>query len=63
MRQRLEPRQIEKAAGAFDGVNEPENIGEDFGVVRILLEPHEFDVDDVETFVGLGHKFLQQVVH
>ena len=29
----------------------------------ILLETHELDVDDVETLVGLGHEFPQQVVH
>ena len=34
-----------------------------FGVVRILLETHEFDVDHVETLVRLGQKFPQQVVH
>ena len=53
----------EEAAGALDGVDEPENVVEDLGVVRVLLETHEFDVDDVETFVGLGHEFPQQVVH
>jgi hypothetical protein len=33
------------------------------GVVRILFETHKLDVDHVETFVGLGDKFPQQVVH
>ena len=34
-----------------------------FGVVGLLLEAHQLDVDRVETFVGLGQKFPQQVVH
>ncbi len=34
-----------------------------FGVVRLLLEAHELDVDDVEALVGLGQEFPQQVVH
>ena len=44
-------------------MDEAENVVEDLGVIRILLETHEFDVDNVETFVGLGHEFTQQVVH
>ena len=63
VRERFQPRQAEKAAGAFDGVDEAENVIEDLGVVRVLLETHELDVDDVETFVRLGHEFPQQVVH
>ena len=34
-----------------------------FGVVRLLLETHELDVDDVEALVRLGQEFAQQVVH
>ena len=63
MRERFEPRQTEKTASAFDGVNETENIVEDLGVVGILFETHELDVDHVETFIRLGDKFPQQVVH
>ena len=63
MRQRLEARQAEKAAGSLDGVNEAEDVIEDLGVVGVLLETHELDVDDVETLVGLGQEFPQQVVH
>ncbi len=63
MRERFQPRQAEEAAGALDGVHEAEDVTEDLGVVGILLETHEFDVDDVETLVRLGHEFPQQVVH
>ena len=63
MRERREPRQSEKAAGALDGVNETENVGENFGVVRLLLETHEFDIDRIETLMGLGQEIAQQLVH
>ena len=59
----LQARQAEEAAGAFDGVDQPEDVAEDLGVVGLLLEAHQLDVDRVETFVGLGQKFPQQVVH
>ena len=49
MRQRFEPRQAEKAASALDGVNQPKNVIEDLGVVRVLLEPHQLIVDRVQA--------------
>jgi hypothetical protein len=61
--QRLEPRQAEEAAGALDGVDQPKNIVEDLGVVRLLLETHELNVDDVEAFAGFGQEIPQQLVH
>ena len=63
MRQRFQPRQPEKAARAFDGVNQAKNIAENGTVVRFLLEADEFGVDQIETLVGLGQEFTQQVVH
>ncbi len=63
VRQRFEPRQPEESAGALDGVNEAENVVEDLGVVRLLLEPDEFDIDRVEALVRLGQELAQQVVH
>ena len=54
---------FEKSAGPLDGVDEAENVVEDLGVVGILLETDEFDVDHVETFIGLGQELPQQVVH
>jgi hypothetical protein len=44
-------------------VHKPEDVIEDFRVVGFLLEAHKFDVDDVETLIGLGDEFAQQVVH
>ena len=59
----FEARQAEKAAGALDGVDEPENVAENLGVVGILLETHELDVDHVEALVGLDQEFLEKIIH
>ncbi len=63
MRQRLQPRQAEEAARTLDGVDEPKDVGENFGVVGLALEAHQFDIDDVETLARLGEEFAQKVVH
>src|SRR5450759_4561392 len=63
MRERFQPWQPQEAAGALDGVHETEDVIEDLGVVRVLLESHGLDVDHVETLGGLGHEFPQQIVH
>ncbi len=64
MGQRFEPRQPEEAAGALDGVDQPENVvRESSASVGVLLEPHEFHVDDVKALVGFGQEFAQQVIH
>ena len=52
MRQRLEARQAEKAAGAFDGVDEPEYVAQDRLVAGLALEADELDVDNVEILAG-----------
>jgi hypothetical protein len=44
-------------------MDEAKNIIENLGVVWVLLKTHELDVDHVETFICLGDKFPQQVVH
>ena len=49
VRQRLKPGQAEKAASALDGMDETKNVAEDFAVIRLLLEAHEFRVDTIET--------------
>ena len=63
MRERFEPRQTEESAGAFDRVNEAENIIEDFRVVGFLLETNELYVDRVEAFVRFREELAEQVVH
>lgn len=63
VRQRLEPRQAEKAARSLDAVHQAKNVAENLAVVGLLLEAHEFRVHAIETLVGLGQELTQQVVH
>ncbi len=63
VRQRFEARHAEEAAGALDGVYEPENVAQDRLVVRILLESDEFGIHGVEVLGTLGEELTQQVVH
>ena len=63
MGQRFEPRQAEEAAGALDGVNQAEDVIQNLGVVRVLLEPHQLIVDRIQAFAGLGQKLPQQIIH
>ena len=59
MRQRLEPRQPQKAAGALDGVNQAEDVVQNLGVVRLLLELHQLIVDGVQALARLRQKLPQ----
>ena len=59
MRQRFQTRQSQKAASTLDGVDEAKDIIQNFGVVRILLEPHQLIVDRVEALARLGQKLPQ----
>ena len=63
MGQRLKTRQTEKTAGALDGVDEAKHVAENLGIVGLLLETNELDVDHVEALVGFDQEFLEQVVH
>src|SRR5438045_840857 len=63
MRQHLEARQPEETASALDGVYQAEDVPEQLGVVRVLLELHEFAVQHRDVFIRLGQKFAEQVVH
>ena len=63
MSQRFQPRQLEKSAGAFDGVDEPKDVFENFDVVWFLLEAHQFYVDEVEVFARLRQELAQEIVH
>jgi hypothetical protein len=44
-------------------VHQAENVVENLGVVWILLEFDELDVNQVEAFVGLGQEFSKKIVH
>ena len=57
MRELGEAGQAEEAAGPFDGVDQPEDRVEHLGVVRLLLETHELDVELIEALAGLVQEF------
>jgi hypothetical protein len=66
VRQRLEPVEGEEAAGALDGVDGPEDAGEQLAGVRRALELHEVPVELVEVLVALHEELrhdLGVVVH
>ena len=63
MGQRFEPGQSEEAAGAFNRVNQPEDVIQNLGVGRVLLEPHQLIVDRIQALVGLGQELPQKIVH
>ncbi|MET4789475.1 hypothetical protein ABIF64_001653 [Bradyrhizobium japonicum] len=63
MRQRFKPRQAEEAARALDGVDQAEDVIQDLGVVRLLLELHQLIVDGVQALAGLRQKLPQQIIH
>ena len=58
-----EPVQAEKAARSFDGMDQPEDGVEHLGVVRLLLEAHELNVELIEALPGFGQEFTQQLIH
>ena len=55
--------QAEKAASPFDGMDQPEDGVEHLGIVRLLLEAHELNVELIEPLAGFGQKFTQELVH
>ena len=57
MRELGEAGQAEEAARSFDGVDQPEDRVEHLGIVRLLLEPHELDVELIEALAGLVQEF------
>jgi hypothetical protein len=63
MRECFQPRQAEKAAGPLDGVNKAEDVIQNLGVVRFLLEPHQLIVDRIQALAGLRQKLPQQIIH
>jgi hypothetical protein len=59
MGQRFKAGQAQETAGSLDGVNEAEDVVQDLGVVRILLEPHKLIVNGVQAFTGFRQKLSQ----
>jgi hypothetical protein len=44
-------------------MNEAEDVIQNLGVVRFLLEPHQLIVDGIQAFTGLRQELPQQVIH
>jgi hypothetical protein len=61
--QRLEPRKLEKAAIAFDGVDEAKNAVEPSAVVGLSLPGNDFAAQRFEHFAAFGYEIGNQVVH
>ncbi len=61
--QRFKARQAEEAAGAFNGVDEAEDVIENLRVVRVLFELHQLIVHEIEALVGFGQEFAEKIVH
>ena len=55
MRERFQARQPKKAAGPFDGMNEAEDVGENGGVIRFLLETYELDDPALQQMARVIH--------
>ncbi len=53
----------QETACALDRVHKAEDVIKNCRVVRLLLEFDKFNVDNVETFIGLSNKFPEEVVH
>jgi hypothetical protein len=63
MGQRFEAGQSEKAAGAFDGMNQAKDVIQNPGVVRLLLELHQLVIDGIQTLTGFRQELPQQIIH
>jgi len=56
MRQSFEARQAEESARALDRMDEAEDVAENFGVVRILLETNQLKIDSIKMLARFGEK-------
>ncbi|HEV7821041.1 MAG TPA: hypothetical protein VGO84_07655, partial [Burkholderiales bacterium] len=63
MSERGQARQAEIAATAFEVVDQPENVVDQFAIGRIAFELHQFGIDDFQIFRGFREKIAQQIVH
>ena len=44
-------------------MDKPENISEQFRIVRILFELDDFNIQIIQTFDGLSEEFCKKIVH
>ena len=63
MAQPLEPRQVEEAAAALDGVDEAENRVEPRAIVGLRLPGDDLAGERFQRLARLGDEFVQQIVH
>jgi hypothetical protein len=63
VRHPLQPGQAEEAAGALDGVDQPEDVAQQARIVRILLETDQFHVEDGNVLRRLRQELAQQIIH
>jgi hypothetical protein len=61
--QRLQPRQIEEAAIALDGVDEAEDLVEPGAVPRRGFPGDDLATDRLEHLARFGDEFIEQIVH
>ena len=61
--QRLEPREFEEPAIAFDGVNEAKNAVEASAVIGLRLPGDDLAAKGFEHLAALGYEIGDQVVH
>ena len=59
----FQSRQAQKAARPFDGVKKTENVVENGPVFRIVLETHQFGIDDVQALRRFRQEFTDEIVH
>ena len=58
MGDRFEPGQAQKAAGPLDRMDQPEDILKDCSVLGILLELHQFDVENRKALGAFREEFV-----
>jgi hypothetical protein len=59
----FEPRKTEKARGALDRMDVPENVRQQLMVIRGLLQFNKSAVQTIEVFRALYQKFFDNVIH
>ena len=63
MRQRTDPRQVQKAAASLNGMDKAENLVEARGILWMAFPIHQRLADMLQRLARLRHKFADQLVH
>ena len=59
----FQPGQSEETTGALDGMDQAKDVLQNPGIVGVLLEFHQFDVDNRDAFRGFRQKLVKKIVH